>query len=248
LKEALVALQKTSPEITTAEIDSILNIYETIFDHQSFTGRSGTFYKYEGLGSIYWHMVSKLLLAVQDTFYRAVEAKAHPSVLEKLRSHYYDIREGIGIHKNPELYGAFTTDAYSHTPENSGAQQPGMTGQVKEDILSRFGEFGVVVRDSKITFIPALLKKDEFLKASKIFDYYDVNNKKQSLTLNQGMLAFTICQVPVVFILAKENTVFVTMKDGSAIEMDGMEIDTALSQSIFQREDTVRIVRVSIDV
>lgn len=248
LKEALVALQKTSPEITAAEIDSILNIYETIFDHQSFTGRSGTFYKYEGLGSIYWHMVSKLLLAVQDTFYRAVEAKAHPSVLEKLSSHYYDIREGIGIHKNPEVYGAFTTDAYSHTPENSGAQQPGMTGQVKEDILSRFGEFGVVVRDSKITFIPALLKKGEFLKASKIFDYYDVNNKKQSLTLNQGMLAFTICQVPVIFILAKENTVFVTMKDGSAIEMDGMEIETALSQSIFQRDDTVRVVRVSIDV
>ena len=105
-----------------------------------------------------------------------------------------------------------------------------------------------MVRDSKITFIPALLKKGEFPKASKIFDYYDVNNKKQSLTLNQGMLAFTICQVPVVFILAKENTVFVTMKDGSAIEMDGMEIDTALSQSIFQREDTVRIVRVSIDI
>ena len=35
-------------------------LYEEVFDHQSFTGRSGTFYKYEGLGCIYWHMVSKL--------------------------------------------------------------------------------------------------------------------------------------------------------------------------------------------
>ena len=35
---------------------------------QSFTGRSGAFYKYEGLGSIYWHMVSKLLVAVQETW------------------------------------------------------------------------------------------------------------------------------------------------------------------------------------
>ena len=42
-----------------------LALYEEVFDHQSFTGRSGTFYKYEGLGCIYWHMVSKLLLAVR---------------------------------------------------------------------------------------------------------------------------------------------------------------------------------------
>ena len=35
-------------------------------DHTRFTGRSGTFYGYEGLGCIYWHMVSKLLLATQE--------------------------------------------------------------------------------------------------------------------------------------------------------------------------------------
>jgi len=38
----------------------ILEMFESLFDHQSFTGRSGTFFGYEGLGSIYWHMVSKL--------------------------------------------------------------------------------------------------------------------------------------------------------------------------------------------
>ena len=39
----------------------ILALYEEVFNHRSFTGRSGTFYKYEGLGCIYWHMVSMLL-------------------------------------------------------------------------------------------------------------------------------------------------------------------------------------------
>jgi len=29
-----------------------------MFDHRSFTGRSGTFFGYEGLGCIFWHMVS----------------------------------------------------------------------------------------------------------------------------------------------------------------------------------------------
>ena len=51
----------------------VLDIYERLFDHQSFTGRSGTFYKYEGLGCIYWHMVSKLLLAVAEVVTRAEE-------------------------------------------------------------------------------------------------------------------------------------------------------------------------------
>ena len=45
------------------------------------------------------------------------------------------------------LYGAFPTDPYSHTPAGKGAQQPGMTGQVKEDVISRFGELGVEVKN-----------------------------------------------------------------------------------------------------
>ena len=40
--------------------------------------------------------------------------------------------------KTPEEYGAFPFDAYSHTPYNSGAKQPGMTGQVKEEIRENY--------------------------------------------------------------------------------------------------------------
>ncbi len=39
------------------------------------------------------------------------------------------------------MYGAIPTDPYSHTPGFAGAQQPGMTGPVKEDIC-RLGELG----------------------------------------------------------------------------------------------------------
>ncbi len=123
----------------------MLSIYESVFNHKSFTGRSGTFYKYEGLGSIYWHMVSKLLLAVQETYQKAESENADPSKLSELKEFYYDIKEGIGVDKNPNDYGAFPTDPYSHTPSFSGVQQPGMTGQVKEDIISRFGELGVTI-------------------------------------------------------------------------------------------------------
>ncbi len=113
----------------------VLQVFEEVFNHKAFTGRSGTFYGYEGLGSIYWHMVSKLHLAVQECCLKAVNEKDSPEVIGRLLEHYYEINEGIGVHKSPELYGAFPTDPYSHTPAGKGAQQPGMTGQVKEDII-----------------------------------------------------------------------------------------------------------------
>ena len=42
--------------------EKILDIFEIVFEHSFFTGRSGTMFAYEGIGSIYWHMVSKLSL------------------------------------------------------------------------------------------------------------------------------------------------------------------------------------------
>ncbi len=45
---------------------AVLDVYESVFHHRSYLGRSGSMYAFEGIGSIYWHMVTKLLLAVQE--------------------------------------------------------------------------------------------------------------------------------------------------------------------------------------
>ena len=47
-----------------------------------------------------------------------------------------------GIQQDGREYGAFPTDPYSHTPAHAGAQQPGMTGQVKEELLTRPARVG----------------------------------------------------------------------------------------------------------
>lgn len=153
--------------------EELKDLYEQVFNHHAFTGRSGTFYKYEGLGCIYWHMVSKLLLAVGENIQREAEENPSPQgkVLGRLVSHYFAIREGIGSHKNPAEYGAFPFDPYSHTPSMAGVQQPGMTGQVKEDIISRFFELGVSVRDGQITFCPTMLKDTDFVNGELRFTY-----------------------------------------------------------------------------
>ena len=149
--------------------DELKDLYEQVFHHHAFTGRSGTFYKYEGLGCIYWHMVSKLLLAVGETIQR--ESQSYTKVLERLWSQYMAIREGIGSHKDPDEYGAFPFDPYSHTPMMAGVQQPGMTGQVKEDIISRWFELGVSVHDGQLSFCPRMINPEDYVNGELHFTY-----------------------------------------------------------------------------
>jgi hypothetical protein len=223
-----------------------LDLYEETFKHKSFTGRSGTFFGYEGLGSIYWHMVSKLQLAAQECCLAALQKKASPEIIGRLLAHYYEINEGIGCHKSPALYGAFPTDPYSHTPAGKGAQQPGMTGQVKEDILSRFGELGVVISEGKLSFKPDLLRKEEFLKEDKIFNYFNVDVEQKVIQLQAGSLCFTYCQVPILYKIADQNKLIITNQSNEALEFDSWTINSEFSSHIFNRTNEVKQVLVQI--
>jgi hypothetical protein len=229
-----------------SERSKVLEIYEEMFDHQSFTGRSGTFYAYEGLGSIYWHMVSKLLLAAEECFFSASDEGAVPEVVGRLKDHYYEIKAGIGLYKSPELYGAFPTDAYSHTPGNSGVKQPGMTGQVKEDIISRMGELGVRVIDGEIIFDTKLINQMEFLDEQKVFDYYASNGEKQRLTLNKHQLGFTLYQKPVIYTRSDKNEISVLLNNGKKTVTEGNALDKELSRLIFSRSEEVKLVEVTL--
>lgn len=221
------------------EKQQVLDIYEKMFDHQSFTGRSGTFYGYEGLGSIYWHMVSKLLLAVQECYIVGAAEGASEEILGRLKAHYYEIKAGIGLYKSPELYGAFPTDAYSHTPGGAGAKQPGLTGQVKEDVITRFGELGVQVKAGEISFNPNLLSDNEILRKEETFAFVNLEGRTETISLDENQLAFTICQVPVIYTLGSTNRIVVDFKDGFKLEIEGNTIDAQTSSSLFKREGTV---------
>ncbi len=240
-RNSTLLLEALSPlSLPDDERAQIVALYEEVFDHQSFTGRSGTFYKYEGLGCIYWHMVSKLLVAVQETLDRAGCAGEDAALIERLRSHYHEIREGIGVHKPPELYGAIPTDPYSHTPGFAGVQQPGMTGQVKEDLISRFGEMGAAVQDGRLNFRRHLLSRGEFLREARTFHFYDLDGKQCSLDLEPGTMAFTICQTPVVAHRSGPARIETARAGGGRQMVEGLELDAATSAAIFERTGAVR--------
>ena len=232
----------------TPENDLILEIYENVFEHRNYTGRSGTMFSYEGIGSIYWHMVSKLLLAVQEIYFTAVKLDEPEEKVKRIGHLYYDIRGGLSAAKSPEEYGAFPFDPYSHTPNHSGAQQPGMTGQVKEEILTRFGELGCFVRNGKIHFDTSLLRRSEFLNGSKLFSFYNINAVKEKLKINKNQLAYTYCQVPIMYTITSEDpNIELIMQDGAKTQYNKNKIDSHMSNLIFQRSGKVAQIDVQIN-
>ncbi len=203
---------------------AIHELYERTFDHRSFTGRSGTFYAYEGLGSIYWHMVSKLLLAVQEQ----CRAEDDPELKKELAACYYDIRKGIGFNKTPQAYGAFPTDPYSHTPAGQGAKQPGMTGQVKEEIITRWTELGITVEDGILSLQCPILNPAEFR--------------------NDGSLEFTWCGVPFTYQKAsgRNDEKIEVVLDGKTIRREGTDLTREESDALFSRNGRITAIRATV--
>jgi len=201
----------------------LAEIFENTFNHKWFTGRSGSFYKYEGLGSIYWHMVSKLLLATGEIVQRTVDEGVNEGTTKKLKDLYYRIREGIGADKSPDDYGAFPCDPYSHTPSMTGVQQPGMTGQVKEDILSRYMELGIHSFDGRISFDPVLLRTKEFISDREKYSF----------------IKYSYCGVPVKYYLADNTNIKVIYAEGKTVNLDKLELSKEQSGHIFSRDGVI---------
>ncbi len=191
-------------------------------------------------------MVSKLLLAVYEITRDAIDANEDKALIGKLFDHYFEINAGIGAHKSPELYGAFPTDPYSHTPGGKGAQQPGMTGQVKEDILSRLGELGIRVTNGTLTFDPTILRSEEFLTTPQTFNYVNVTGEESSVSLEKDSLVFTYCQVPIIYKKSKTASTEVVFQSGETETFSGNTLDESLSTSLFQRTNTITKIIVSV--
>jgi len=199
------------------------------------------------LGSIYWHMVSKLLLAVQETLRWAEERGCQQDTLAALQAAYYEVRAGIGLNKSPDVYGAFPTDPYSHTPGFSGARQPGMTGQVKEEVLTRLGELGVRVEDGCVAFRPSLLRRGEFLTADSALAFVDVEGERATAMLKPAQLGFTYCQVPVIYTLGARTGTTVVRRDGSEVSFSANALDAATSRSLFLKSGEIARVEVLVN-
>ncbi|MDG1985958.1 MAG: hypothetical protein P8M11_15500 [Planctomycetota bacterium] len=221
---------------------ALLDEYEAVFDHAAFTGRSGTFFGYEGLGCTFWHMASKLILSIQETLWCARDQGEPAEVCAALRRHYRAARAGLGTHKSPEEFGAFPTEPYSHSQADGGARQPGMSGQVKEDLLSRVGEVGLRIRDGRIQFDGALLHTPELRDDDGVLR----SPSGELVEVPAGALAVSHCGVPFVIRRGAAAKVELIAADGTRTSHDAGSLDADTSRGIWGRSGAVQRVEVTL--
>ena len=233
-------------DLVGGERNLVLGAYESVFNHHAYTGRSGSMYGFEGIGSIYWHMVGKLLVAIQESVLEAHDA-SDATTARSLKDYYWRVRSGLGFEKTAAEYGAFPMDPYSHTPAHAGAQQPGMTGQVKEEILTRPLELGLRIKDGVIQIDPVLLRRGEFLEKPASWSVEAINGGRESIELSPGSLGMTICQVPLIVSLVDgSGAIEVVLADGTSRRFEGNSLDLETSAEIFGRTGLVRRVNASV--
>ena len=127
-----------------------------------------------------------------------------------------------------------------------GAQQPGMTGQVKEDILVRFGVLGVFVKEGKLCFNPVLLRNQEFLNEEQSFEYRNCRGDFREIKLSDGQLAFTCYQTPVIFSLSETDSITVYYTGGNKETIAGKTLNREISSEIFRRTGAIEKLEVSV--
>ncbi len=225
---------------------AVVELWKSTFGHREFTGRSGRFFMFEGLGCIFWHMAGKLLVAVGGAHRAATDPGADPASAAVLADAYDDIREGMGFRKSPAAYGAFPTDPHTHSPRHMGAQQPGMTGGAKEGLLARFTELGVEMAGGRLRFAPRLLHLSEFARDPYRFDYPDLDGGEREWDLPAGSLAFTCCGVPVCYRLGDEPSIRLHLADGTVRTVVGAELGREDTEAIGERRGTVERLTVSV--
>jgi hypothetical protein len=117
-----------------------------------------------------------------------------------------------------------------------------MTGQVKEEIVARFGELGVLVKGGAVEFEPALLRPCEFVAVPQPFRYLDVSGAWQVLTVPAHGLAFTWCQVPLLYRVDEsvKSNLSVYWESGEHQVLPALSLPTEVAQQLFQRSGRIQ--------
>ncbi|NLV58295.1 MAG: hypothetical protein GXY67_05950, partial [Clostridiales bacterium] len=205
------------------ERQELLHRFECLFGHQRFTGRSQVMYKYEGIGCIYWHQNAKLSLAIVEL---ALACRHNRPQAETVYQCYRDVVRHFLYRKDSMACQAIPIEPYSHSSFDGKSQQPGMTGQVKESVLARRGELGVIVENGCLQFDPWFVAPSEFDR--------------------QGSLSFTVCGTPVRYLPGEkgEECIEVHYANQMTQRISGPVLPEDISREVFFRSKEI----VGIDV
>jgi len=122
-----------------------------------------------------------------------------------------------------------------------------MTGQVKEEILTRLGELGVEVAHGRVAFRPRLLRASELVAGPATFEAVSHDGTPLPVAVPAGGLAFTLCQVPVVYSRTDGPAwIRVVNADGSSARRAGDSLDPSESRALLDRAGALARVEVGV--
>ena len=196
----------------------LLEQFESLFGHRRFTGRSEVMYKYEGIGCIYWHQNAKLALAILEL---AVACRHNRPKAQTVYQKYREVTRQFLYRKDSMACQAIPIEPYSHSSFDGKSQQPGMTGQVKEAVLMRRGELGVIVDNGCLQFDPWFVAPAELD--------------------GEGCLSFSVCGIPVRYMPSDLDHDYVDIHySGKGKEsIPGHMLPEGISRDVFFRRDDI---------
>jgi hypothetical protein len=118
-----------------------------------------------------------------------------------------------------------------------------MTGQVKEDILVRFGELGLRVEAGRLKIDPCLFESTEFLTEPTTATFSRGDEESVSFELGTGSFAFTYCNVPFVYEQSEKSRIEVVSDSGTRVD-DELELTAEETKNLISRDGTISRVNV----
>ena len=100
------------------------------------------------------------------------------------------------------------------------------------------------VTDGVLGFDAGILKASEFLQEAENFSYVGVDQEKQNIALEKDSLAFTICQVPIVYKKASESSTSVEFFDDTTKMFDSNTLDKETTKHVFERTHKIKQITV----
>jgi hypothetical protein len=108
------------------------------------------------------------------------------------------------------------------------------------------GELGVKMKDGQLMFVPSLLNKTEFLTDAVTTTFILLDGTTKTITLEKDSLAFTVCQVPVVYQLATEASIEVNYANGTKEKVNGSVLSKETTEKIMHR--TGEVLQLTVNV
>ena len=119
-----------------------------------------------------------------------------------------------------------------------------MTGQVKEDVLSRFTELGVRIEAGSLRFDPVLFEPDEFLDEPADFTFENLNNQTETQVLYPGQFGFTFCQTPIIYQQSDEKQLLIHWNDKQPTRRAKLQLTYDETQELFVRNGSIEKIEV----